>query len=34
MHQKIFQAIEKLIYGGMLANPITLKIILKMRRMT
>ncbi len=25
MHQKIFGAIEKLIYGGMLANPITLK---------
>ena len=25
MHQKIFMAIEKLIYNGMLANPITLK---------
>ena len=25
MHQKIFMAIEKLIYSGMLANPITLK---------
>ena len=25
MHQKIFMAIEKLVYGGMLANPITLK---------
>ena len=25
MHQKIFSAIEKLVYGGMLANPITLK---------
>ena len=25
MHQKIFKAIEKLIYSGMLANPITLK---------
>ena len=25
MHQKIYMAIEKLIYGGMLANPITLK---------
>ena len=25
MHQKIFSAIEKLIYGGALANPITLK---------
>ena len=25
MHQKIFKAIEKLIYAGMLANPITLK---------
>jgi len=25
MHQKIFYAIEKLIYAGMLANPITLK---------
>lgn len=25
MHQKIFMAVEKLIYGGMLANPITLK---------
>ena len=23
MHQKIFSAIEKLIYSGMLANPIT-----------
>ena len=25
MHQKIFDAIENLIYRGMLANPITLK---------
>ena len=25
MHQKIYSAIEKLIYSGMLANPITLK---------
>ena len=25
MHQKIFGAIESLIYKGMLANPITLK---------
>ena len=25
MHQKIYEAIEKLIYSGMLANPITLK---------
>ena len=25
MHQKIFSAIEKLIFSGMLANPITLK---------
>ena len=25
MHQKIFNAMEKLIYSGMLANPITLK---------
>ena len=25
VHEKIFVAIEKLIYGGMLANPITLK---------
>ena len=25
MHQKIFIAIEKLIFSGMLANPITLK---------
>ena len=25
LHQKIFSAIEKLIYSGMLANPITLK---------
>ena len=25
MHQKIYAAIEKLIFGGMLANPITLK---------
>ena len=24
-HQKIFAAMEKLIFGGMLANPITLK---------
>ena len=33
MHQKIFEAIENLIYKGMLANPITLKIILKMKKM-
>ena len=34
MHQKIFSAIENLIYKGMLANPITLlKIILKMKKM-
>ena len=32
MHQKIFSAIESLIYKGMLANPITLKIILRMKR--
>ena len=25
MHQKIFEAVESLIYKGMLANPITLK---------
>ena len=25
MHKKIFEALEKLIYGGLLANPITLK---------
>ena len=25
MHQKIFAAIEKLIYGGMLANPNNIK---------
>ena len=25
MHQKIYAAIEKLIFSGMLANPITLK---------
>ena len=25
MHSRIFNAVEKLIYGGMLANPITLK---------
>ena len=25
MHQKIFNAIENMIYKGMLANPITLK---------
>ena len=25
MHQKIYSAIEKLIFSGMLANPITLK---------
>ena len=29
MHQKIFSAIENLIYKGMLANPITLKLILR-----
>ena len=34
MHQKIFYAIENLIYKGMLANPITLKTILKMRKMS
>ena len=33
MHQKFFAAIEKLIYGGMLANPITQKIILRMKKM-
>ena len=33
MHQKIFDAIESLIYKGMLANPITLKNILKMKKM-
>ena len=33
MHQKIFMAIEKLIYSGMLANPITLKTILKTKKM-
>ena len=25
IHKKIFEALEKLIYGGLLANPITLK---------
>ena len=25
IHKKIYEALEKLIYGGMLANPITLK---------
>ena len=25
IHKKIFEALEKLIYGGVLANPITLK---------
>ena len=25
VHKKIFEALEKLIYGGLLANPITLK---------
>ena len=25
VHRKIFEALEKLIYGGLLANPITLK---------
>ena len=30
--QKFFEAIEKLIFSGMLANPITLKIIFKMKR--
>ena len=34
MHQKIFEAIEKLIYGGMVANPITLKISLRKKKMT
>ena len=33
MHQKIFGAIESLIYKGMLANPITLKNYLRMRKM-
>ena len=33
MHQKIYSAIEKLIFNGMLANPITLKNFLKMKRM-
>ncbi len=33
MHQKIFGAIEKLIYSGMLANPITLKNYLKKKKM-
>ena len=33
MHQKIFNSIENLIYKGMLANPITLKIISKMKKM-
>ena len=33
MHQKIFGAIESLIYKGMLANPITLKNHLKMKKM-
>ena len=33
MHQKIFSAIEKLIFSGMLANPITLKTILKTKMM-
>ena len=34
MHQKIFAAIENLIYKGMLANPITLKNYFKMKKMT
>ena len=33
MHQKIYSAIEKLIFSGMLANPITLKNFLKMKKM-
>ena len=33
IHQKIFAAIENLIFKGMLANPITLKGILKMKKM-
>ena len=33
LHQRIFSAIENLIYKGMLANPITLKIILKKKKM-
>ena len=33
IHKKIFEALEKLIYGGLLANPITLKIILKKKEM-
>ena len=33
MHQKIYEAIESLVYKGMLANPIHLKTILKMRKM-
>ena len=33
MHQKIFSAIESLIYKGMLANPITLKNFLKTKKM-
>ena len=31
MHQKIFAAIEKLIYGGMLANPMFSSYLLKIR---
>ena len=33
IHKKIYEALEKLIYGGLLANPITLKIISK-KKMT
>ena len=33
MHQKIFSAIENLIYKGMLANPITLKNYFKDEKM-
>ena len=33
MHQKIFDAINNLIFRGMLANPITLKTISKKKKM-
>ena len=33
MHQKIYNAIENLIYKGMLANQLLLKITLRMKKM-
>ena len=33
VHKKIFEALEKLIYGGLLANPITLKNYFEKKKM-